>query len=58
MEYLWEESERHDLSREDLNTVTTVKSFTGEYFEITVSQIQTLNTQGNSEGRLELNVNG
>ena len=57
MEYLWK-NERHCLSREDLNTVTTVKSFTGEYFEVTVCQIQSLNIHGNAEGRLELNVSG
>ena len=57
MEYLWK-NERHYLSREDLNTVTTVKSFTGQYFEVTVNQIQTLNVHGNSEGQLELNVSG
>ena len=55
VKYLWE-SEPHDLSGEDLNTVTTVKSFNGEYRKVTVSQIQTLNIHGNAKGQFELNV--
>ena len=57
IKYLWE-SERHDLSRKDLNTVTTLKSFNREYCKVTVSQIQTLNIHNNAKGQLELNVSG
>ena len=57
MLYLWENL-CDEVGKEDLTLVTTVKSFTGRYFNIFVFQLQSLNIHGSSEGRLELNVSG
>jgi len=53
--YLWENL-CDEVGKEDLTLVTTVKSFTGRYFNIFVFQLQSLNIHGSSEGRLELNI--
>ena len=45
-----------DVGNDDLTTVTTVKSFSGVYFDIPVCHLQSLNIHGSSEGRLKQNV--